>query len=93
MAYQGFIAATPPWLHPTPSTSVLCRMGLIAAEFCVGGKLEKKFNEALASCVTFSYQIVSIFNSEPACISIVSLFITLCFVFCVVTLVFYINFA
>ena len=57
------------------------------------GKAGKKSNNAAASCVTFSYQIISIFNSETACISIFSLFITLCFVFCIVAVVFYINFA
>lgn len=80
------MTAAPPWLHPTASTSVLCGMGPVAEEFCVGGKLEKRFNKAVAFCVTFSHQIVSIFNSEAARISIVSLFITLCFVFCALLL-------
>jgi len=57
------------------------------------GKAGKKFNGTAASCVPFSYQVISIFNSETACISVFSLFITLRFVFCIVTVIFYINFA
>lgn len=81
------------WLLPEPQhPSALCDWPDFG-RVLFWGKAGKKFNNATASYVTFSYQIISIFNSETACISIFSLFITLHFVFCVVTVVFYINFA
>lgn len=77
---------------PTPAPWCSVEWAQLQQSFVLEENWKKRFNKAVASCVTFSYKIVSIFNSEPACISIVSLFITLCFVFCIVTLVFHINF-
>lgn len=97
-APQGQGSGGRPWKRgvrgsfPTPSTR--CFVGL--ARFWQSFVLEesgKKIGNAAASCVTFLYQVISIFNSGTACISIFSLFITLRFVFCIVAVVFYINFA
>lgn len=81
------------WLLPDPQHPGALRDWLDFGTVLFWKKVGKKINNTAASCVTFSYQVISIFNSETACISIFSLFITLHFVFCIVTVVFCINFA